>query len=87
MSGIAINPRWKEELVATSDEGALVFEFTMGVHHVYFPSESAWLNSAPHWAKQKWKTYFKACDKWCEDNNIPITIVDDGSVYEDIISS
>lgn len=79
---IKFNTRWKEELVATSNEGSLVFEFTMGKFHVYFPSEEMWLKSTPAWAKQKWKIYLTECEKWCAENNIPITIVDDGFVYE-----
>jgi len=83
MSVIVFNPRWKEELVATSDEGSLIFELTMGVYHVYFPSQSAWLTSAPEWAKQKREIYLTECEKWCTNNNIPITIVDHGTVYEE----
>ena len=84
MSVIKFNTRWKEELVATSEEGSLVFEFTMGIYNVYFPSQSAWLAKAPEWAKQKWETYLEECKKWCvENNNIPITIVNDGLIYEE----
>ena len=83
MSIIKFNPRWKEELVATSEEGSLVFELTMGKYRVYFPSENAWSTSVPNWAKDKWETYLKECEKWCVENNIPITIVDNGVVYED----
>jgi hypothetical protein len=83
MTTIKFNSRWKEELVATSNEGSLVFEFTMGKYNVYFPTQHAWKTSAPEWAKQKWAIYLDECKKWCAENNIPITIVDDGIVYED----
>ena len=86
MASIKFNTRWKEELVATSKEGSLVFEFTMGKFNVYFPTQDAWQTSAPEWAKQKWTIYLVECKKWCAENNIPITIVDDGIVYEDKIS-
>lgn len=36
MLKIKFSPRWREELVATCDEGVLIFEFTMGKNHVYF---------------------------------------------------
>ncbi|MBF4506026.1 hypothetical protein IRZ83_05040 [Flavobacterium sp. JLP] len=83
MATIKFNSRWKEELVATSEEGSLVFEFTMGEYNVYFPTKDVWQTSAPEWAKQKWATYLDECKIWCTENNIPITIVDNGTVYED----
>lgn len=83
MTAIKFNSRWKEELVAKSEEGSLVFEYTMGVYHVYFPTQETWLNLAPEWAKPKWTTYLEECKKWCAKNNIPITIVENGTVYED----
>ena len=55
---IHFNPRWREELVAASEEGVLVLELTMGKYHVYFPSESKWMESVPDWAKEKWEIYF-----------------------------
>ena len=41
-NGITLRGRWREELEAVSAEGTLVFEFTMGKEHVYFPDEKAW---------------------------------------------
>ena len=44
MNQIKFNPRWKEELVAVSDEGVLILEIAMGTLHVYFPDEKGgWL--------------------------------------------
>lgn len=83
MLKIEFVPRWREELVATCDEGVLIFELTMGKNHVYFPTESIWLNSVPHWAKNKWKIFFDACASWCSANNIPISMVDNALVYEE----
>jgi hypothetical protein len=80
---IEFTPRWKEELVATSQEGILIFEFTMGKNHVYFPSQNKWMDDAPAWAKDKWNEYLNECKKWCSANNIPITIVDNGWMYEE----
>ena len=83
MPGISFNPRWKEELVAHSSEGALIFEFTMGKYHVYFPSQAKWLQASPGWAKEKWELYFEECKKWCLQNNYPITVVDNTYMYEE----
>jgi hypothetical protein len=83
MPGIKFSPRWREELVATSEEGTLVFELTMGTYHVYFPSKTIWKNSVPGWALPQWETYFEACKEWCERNNIPMSIVENGLVYEE----
>jgi len=83
MSKIHFNPRWREELVATSKEGTLIFELTMGKYHVYFPGQTIWLTSVPEWAKPKWQTYLEACQDWCAQNKIPITIVDNALVYEE----
>jgi len=41
-NGITLRGRWREELEAVSADGTLVFEFTMGKEHVYFPDEKAW---------------------------------------------
>lgn len=82
MTPIHFEPRWKEELVASSSEGTLVFEFTMGEYHVYFPSQRAWLASVPEWAKPQWQHYFDQCSNWCKANRVPITVKDNGYVYE-----
>ena len=83
MPDIKFNPRWKEELVATSDEGILIFEITMGVLHVYFPDQKKWEAAAPDWAKNKWRIYMDSCTNWCKNNGIPISIVDNAYVYEE----
>jgi len=83
MLKIEFTPRWKEELVAKSQEGTLIFELTMGKDHVYFPSHIKWMDSAPEWAKDKWKEYFDGCSKWCSANNIPISVVENGWMYEE----
>ncbi len=80
---IHFNPRWREELVASSDEGVLILELTMGKYHVYFPSQSKWTESAPEWAKEKWEVYLTETTNWCSQNNIPISVVDNGLVYEE----
>ena len=79
---IQFEPRWREELVATSSEGKLVFELTMGKLKVCFPDKSLWDESVPAWATSKWEIYLDACKKWCEGKDIPLTIVKNTFVYD-----
>lgn len=83
MSYIHFNPRWREELVATSTDGILIFELTMGTMHVYFPDETKWNADAPAWAKDKWQQYVTACSEWAKNNRIPISITDNALFYEE----
>lgn len=83
MDSIEINARWREEVVASSSEGKLVFEFTMGREHLYFPSEARWLELAPAWARNKWQDYRQACELWCQKYRYPISIVSDAHFYEE----
>jgi len=83
MDGIEFRPRWKEELEAISPEGKLVFEFTVGEMHVYFPDEARWQAIAPAWARGKWAVYEQACRTWCGQNRIPISLVSDAHFQEE----
>jgi hypothetical protein len=76
-------PRWKEEIVATSKRGILVFEMTMGVDHVYFPSQVKWDKDAPEWAKPLWEEYMNECIKWCNNNSVPFTLADNTFMFEE----
>ena len=78
---ITFNPRWREELVATSAEGTLIFEITMGTLHVYFPDEVCWRAAAPEWAREQWARYREACEHWCGNNRIPFSLVDNALMY------
>lgn len=80
---IRFTARWREELVATSEEGRLIFELTMGTYHVYFPDEETWKKSVPDWAKDKWELYEQECSRWCQQQHIPISIVYNALVYEE----
>ena len=82
-SNIKFNPRWREELVATSNDGILIFELTMGKLHVYFPDQNCWNRQVPVWAQGKWAEYKWACESWCMQNGIPISIVNNALVYEE----
>ncbi|MBX2940673.1 MAG: hypothetical protein KF880_11440 [Ferruginibacter sp.] len=79
---IQFQPRWKEELLATSKDGVLVFELTMGKLQVYFPDRDMWLARVPAWAKDQWEVYHNACERWCAQQGIPFTVVSNGFVYE-----
>ncbi len=82
MATITFTQRWKEELVAVSDDCILIFECTIGQLHVYFPDKDKWLASVPAWAKGKWELYITACTNWSNQNKIPMSIVGDAHVYE-----
>lgn len=75
--------RWREELVARSPQGTLVFELTMGQLHVYFPDEARWRAVVPAWAREQWPAYRDACRAWCEAQRIPFTLVPDAHVSEE----
>jgi hypothetical protein len=49
-------PRWKEELVCTCQEGSFVLDYAMGTPTVYFPAESSWQKVPPEWALLHWST-------------------------------
>lgn len=78
---IQFNPRWKEELLATSADGVLVLELTMGKLQVCFPDQNLWEANVPTWAKDKWFLYRMGCEKWCKQQGIPFTVVERGFVY------
>jgi len=82
-NGITLRGRWREELEAVSSEGTLIFEFTMGKEHVYFPDEQAWAAHAPAWARDKRPIYLDACEAWCKEYRYPISIVPDAQMHEE----
>ena len=45
MNQIKFNPRWKEELLAVSDEGVLILEIAMGTLHVSPTNRNGWFLS------------------------------------------
>jgi hypothetical protein len=83
MGPIEFRPRWREELEAISQAGKLVFELTMGRYHVYFPDQARWSALAPPWALDHWQTYHNACQAWCRQNRIPMTLTPDAHFYEE----
>jgi len=80
---ITINSRWREEIVAASDAGKLVFEFTIGRFNVYFPDEANWQAAAPTWAKDMRPQFLEACELWCKKQRYPISVVGGAQFYEE----
>ncbi|MBP6343970.1 MAG: hypothetical protein KA403_08555 [Candidatus Omnitrophica bacterium] len=82
MGKISFTGRWREELVATSDEGVLIFEFP-GHKEVYMPMAECWKDQVPAWAKDKWEEYKTACSEWCAKERLKIFFVHDSYVSEE----
>lgn len=57
--------RWKEELVCTAPEGSFVLTLTMGVLTAHLPTEEAWADKAPEWAKGLWPDLREELSAWC----------------------
>ncbi|MCB1050667.1 MAG: hypothetical protein H6510_12325 [Acidobacteria bacterium] len=74
-------PRWKEELVCTCNEGSFCLEYSMGSPWVYLPSESSWQQKAPAWAANHWSSLKDQLESWCKAQNSPLTISDTAPVY------
>jgi hypothetical protein len=75
-------PRWKEELVCSSPLGSLVLEMPMGVESVYLPTEAAWRDRAPGWAREHWQEIHTQLQEWCTRNKIPLYVEDTAQVYQ-----
>ena len=49
-------------------------ELTMGVLHVYFPTENTWNANAPEWALGLWTSARDQTMAWCQSKSIPFDI-------------
>ena len=76
-SQIAFSPRWKEMLDCCTPWGSFAVELTMGVLHVYFPDEAKWKKDVPARLREKWPDIVGELRRWCENQNIPLSIVSD----------
>jgi hypothetical protein len=74
MAPVTFAPRWKEELVGTLDGKTFVVELTMGVLHVFFPTEEKWRAQVPAWAQDQWPLVKDSLTTWCRQQQIPLTI-------------
>lgn len=61
---IRYRPRWKEMLDGFYGEHQFTVELTMGVYHVYFPTEATWNRTAPDWARGLWKQARDEAEAW-----------------------
>ena len=77
----SFSPRWKEELVCSCALGSFLLEMPMGITSVYFPTESAWQQKAPEWARPYWTKINEQLARWCARQTIPLYVKDDAAVY------
>lgn len=66
--------KWKEEFVCEYKNHKFTCEMTMGVIHIYFPTEEVWNRDAPNWAQGIYPEAQKAMVEWAEKNKTPYTI-------------
>ncbi len=71
---IRYQPRWKEMFDGFLGDHRFTIEITMGVLHVYFPTEETWERSAPPWAQSMWACARDSAIQWADDNSIPFDI-------------
>ncbi|WP_295890665.1 hypothetical protein [uncultured Vibrio sp.] len=74
MNKFKFQPRWKEELVVTGDEGQFVLELPMGVLSVYLPTESAWESKSSEWARNQYGELKQELEYWCKENKVTFYI-------------
>lgn len=74
-------PRWKEELVVTGDGGSFILELPMGVLSAYLPTQEAWQQRSPEWAKSLWPELKAELEDWCRQNNAKFYIDASADVY------
>ena len=77
----SFSPRWKEEMVCSCSLGSFILEMPMGITSVYFPTEAAWQQRAPEWARPYWATIHEQLARWCARQKIPLYVKDDAAVY------
>lgn len=73
--------RWKEELVCTAPGGSFVLTLTMGVLMAHLPTEAAWAEKAPEWAKDLWSVLHEDLHAWCQSHKAELLI--DASAWVD----
>ncbi|TBR40404.1 MULTISPECIES: hypothetical protein [Dyella] len=81
MSTFKFQPRWKEELVCSGPGGSFVLELPMGVLTAYLPSEDAWRDKAPEWAKGLWLALHDELKDWCLRNKANFIVDATAGVY------
>lgn len=81
MTTFTFQARWKEELVCTGPGGTFVLELPMGVLSAYLPTEEAWKQNAPIWARDLWPTLQSELEQWCASNKAQLIIDSTAGVY------
>jgi len=81
MATFTFQSKWKEELVCAGPGGTFVLDFTMGTPFVYLPTEQAWEQKAPPWAKPLWPALRDELQNWCRSNDGGLVVDDGASVY------
>ena len=56
------------------DGHQFTIEMTMGIEHVYFPTEEIWDRTAPKWACGIWEQARNEASIWCLINSIPFDV-------------
>jgi hypothetical protein len=75
-AAIRFQQRWKELLDCITPLGTVTVEMTMGIPQVYFPSEARWRRDAPAGLADHWEVMAAACQRWCAQQKLPLTIDD-----------
>ena len=74
-------PRWKEELVVTGPGGAFILDLPMGVLTACLPTEAAWRERAPPWARDLWSELKAELEQWCRANKAGLEVDANAGVY------
>lgn len=67
-------PRWKEEIVVTTNGGSFVLPFWMGSPTVELPTKERWPTVAPDFARDHWDALHKALEQWCRGSGAALEI-------------
>ncbi|EEA00729.1 hypothetical protein BH160DRAFT_3974 [Burkholderia sp. H160] len=53
----------------------------MGVPSVYIPTEPAWLDLAPTWARPYWSSVYVQLATWCASHGFPLHVDSSASIF------
>jgi len=73
--------RWKEELVCEGSGSSFVLELPMGVLTAYLPTEAAWSEKGPSWAKRLWPNLRTDLEQWCAKSGARFVIDETAAVF------
>lgn len=74
-------PQWKEELVCSCQLGEFILEMPMGVPSVYIPTQAAWQDRAPMWARPYWSSVHVQLMDWCTNHGFPLHVDDSANIF------